>query len=570
MQTNPLGKATWWLDVFIITLIAYGLYSIFLGSYPLINPDEGRYSDIARHMLETGNYITPMFNGIPFLDKPILFFWIQTFFIRLFGINEWALRLWPITIATFGCVFTYITGRRLFNRRTGWLGSIILLTSLFYFMMAHVADLDLTVAVFIAAALFSFMLAVESPKKQQRWYFWLSYLFAGLAVLTKGLIGIVLPMMVIGLWVLLLNRWKVLLQMRLISGLIIMTAIILPWFFLVQQYNPNFFHYFFYDQQVDRYLTHHFNSRHGLWFYPFIIVAGMLPWSLYFLAGFFRKCKIIWQNRQDHQKDCFLLLWIISISVFFSIPISKTMGYILPVFPAIALITASNLDTYFRHRQQESARLCLFTSILLAMLGIVLFFLPKWLSNLPLAAIGPELHFMSIVLFISAIGLLLTMRSKAIFQMLVPIAAVLLIYPCLMYSIVNERKALGLVSSKPLALKLKAMLKPDDTVIFFDYYYQDLAFYLKHDVLLAGDFQHEKLRDHWRRDFVEGLKNPKYQNHSLSISQLQHYWLGGKRVYLFTIADKLNKLQKQLGLPYYRVGRYHDLILLSNRTVTTH
>ncbi len=557
-------RKTWWFDVFFITLVAYGLYSIFLGSYPLINPDEGRYSDIARHMLESGNYVTPMFNGIPFLDKPVLFYWIQSFFLRLFGLNEWALRLWPITIATFGCVFTYITGRKLFNRRTGWLASIILTTSLFYFMMAHIADLDLTVAVFIASALFSFIIAVESADKKQRYYYWLAYSFAGLAILTKGLIGIVIPMMVIGLWILCLNRWKTLLKMRLISGIIIIAAINLPWFLLVQYHNPDFFHYFFYNQQIHRYLTQHFNSRHGYWFYPFILVVGTLPWSICFLAGFFRKCKITWKNRQKYQKHCFLLLWIISVSVFFSIPISKTMGYILPVFPAAALITASYLDTCFRDRKQAIARCWIITSVLLAIMGTALFFLHDLPSKFLFTRVEPELIIIGSTLWLAAIGLFFTRKNRAIFQtVFIPIAATLIIYPVVMYGIKQEGTQLGLESSKPLALPLKAKLKPNDIVIFYDYYYQDLSFYLDRDVLLAGNFKHEKLRDVWRQDFYEGLKNPRYKSHAMTTHQLQQLWKGHHHIYLFTTTKKMGQLKKILPPNSYQLKRYQNLILFN-------
>ena len=132
-----------------------------------------------------------------------------------------------------------------------------------------------------------------------------------------------------------------------------------------------------------------------------------------------------------------------------------------------------------------------------------------------------------------------------------------------MYGVAHKATELGLQSSKPLALTLKSILKPNDTVLFYDYYYQDLAFYLNRTVLLAGDFQHEKIRDVWRQDFSEGLKNPSFRNHTLSIPQLQHVWLGPKRVYLFTITQKLQTLKKQLP-PYYLVGYYHELVLLTN------
>lgn len=496
---NVPPQASWWPDILLITLLAFALYSLFLGAYPLLIPDEGRYSDVVREMLRTGNYITPLYNGIPFLDKPPLYYWIQTLFVHFIGLNEWGLRLWPVTIATIGCIGTYITGRHLFNRRTGWMAAMVLGSSAFYFVMAHVADLDLTVAIFITFSLYCFLLALEKTETQ-RWYFYSAYVFAALAILTKGLIGIVIPMMVIGLWILFLNRWKLLRRMHIVSGLIIILIICGPWFYLVQQQNHNFFHYFFYVQQFHRYLTHEFNSRHGLWFYPFILLVGTLPWSFFVIAAFIQKIKTTWQDRQHHKKPLFLLLWVIGVTVFFSIPISKSMGYILPVFPPIALLTASHLEKIIRLKEHS-------------------------------------------------------------FSLIIPLIICLCLYPAIMFGIAHEGTRFGITTSKPLALQLKKRLQPSNTVVFYDYYYQDLALYLDHNVLLAGDFKHEKLKDIWRQDFIEGLKNPNYKHHTLTLKQLHQLWQSKKTVYIFATTDKIDAFKNTAHPPYHLIGHYQKLWL---------
>ena len=495
---------TWRRDLLLIALLCGLLYSLCLGAYPLILPDEGRYADIARHMLQSGNYLTPFYNGIPFFDKPPLFFWMETVFIRLAGLNEWGLRLWPITVATLGCIGTYVAGRKLFSRSTGCWAAAIQATCLFYFMMAHVADLDLTVAIFIALSLFAFLIAAESTNHPSRYYY-AAYVFSALAILSKGLIGIVLPMMVIGLWILVLNRWRLLLTMRLATGLCIILAIVGPWFYLMHQQHAHFLHYFFYTQQFSRYLSTNFNSRHGAWFYPFIILVGTLPWTPFLFQALFSTTQQTARHPQQHSKFLFLLLWIISITLFFSIPTSKTISYILPIFPAMALITAAHLE------QRSSL-------------------------------------------------------SKTSKNRRIPIMISLLLYPLIMLSFIHGEKKWHLPSSKVIAQQLKRHLTDSDPVIFYETYYPDIAVYLNHNVLVAGDFSHERLRDNWRLDFLEGLKDPKYRSKELTPTQLKALWERHKRIYIITTDKEIPKLS-QIGLPHIELIGHNELLSVFQKQI---
>src|SRR5580692_6687416 len=116
-SSTAAPQATWFWDILLLTGLFALLYFLGLGSYPLFTPDEGRYSEVAREMIATHNYITPNLNGVVFLDKPILYYWLQVSAIQLFGLKEWALRLWPAILGVLGCLVTYATGRVLFNRR---------------------------------------------------------------------------------------------------------------------------------------------------------------------------------------------------------------------------------------------------------------------------------------------------------------------------------------------------------------------------------------------------------------------------------------------------------------------
>src|SRR6185312_4499559 len=222
-------------DILILTVVISLFFAFWLGAYPLLTPDEARYSEVAREMVVTGNYITPHLNGVVMLDKPIFHYWLQATAIKLFGLSEWALRLCPALFGVLGCLFTYIAGRLLFERRTGLLAAIILATSPLYFFSAHYANLDMEIAVLISAALFTFLIAV---KYSRLYLLWIAYIFAGLAVLTKGLIGIMLPALIIGIWILWQKQWQVLRSMYLWSGLLLVILIASPWYILVQKANP--------------------------------------------------------------------------------------------------------------------------------------------------------------------------------------------------------------------------------------------------------------------------------------------------------------------------------------------
>ena len=273
-----MKKQTIYVDLFWLTLGLSFIFFLFGHDHPLINPDEARYTEIAREMLATGDFITPKLNNVIFFDKPILYYWLQAFSMKLFGVNEWAARFFPSIYGIVGCLLMYCGGTFLINRRTGILAALLLACSPFYFFAAHFANMDLEVAVLITGSLTLFLIGIQDKYAQQsKWLLWGSYAFAGLAILTKGLIGIVFPLMIIGCWILLTGKWAILKRMRILSGIIIIAAIVCPWFYLVQKHNPTFMHYFFTIQHFERFTTTDFNSQSPAWFYLPIVLFGLFP-----------------------------------------------------------------------------------------------------------------------------------------------------------------------------------------------------------------------------------------------------------------------------------------------------
>ncbi|MGA3008043.1 MAG: glycosyltransferase family 39 protein, partial [Opitutaceae bacterium] len=162
-QPQPKTHAALWRrDLLLLTLFIGALFAFGLGNYPLQNPDEGRYAEIPREMVATGNFVTPRLNGVKYFEKPPLFYWCVAASVRLFGSEEWTLRVWPAAFALAGVLMTYAAGQALYGRTVGLAGAVVLATSLLYFGLAHVLIIDMAVSVLIAGTLWAFIVGVQA------------------------------------------------------------------------------------------------------------------------------------------------------------------------------------------------------------------------------------------------------------------------------------------------------------------------------------------------------------------------------------------------------------------------
>lgn len=302
---------TWLTDILLLCLLIGGLFSFMLGSRPLNVPDEARYSEIPREMLASHDFVTPHINGVKYFEKPPLIYWLQAASLKTFGLNEWSIRGTDALLALLGCLGTYFAARKLYDRKTGLFAAITLSTSLLYFVLARVITLDMSVSVFISFALFSFIL---------RYYYWV-YIFAALAVLAKGLIGIIFPGSIILLWLIYTGHWKILRECKLISGTLIFLAITLPWHILVQIKNPEFFNYYFITQQFSRYLTMSAGRYEPIWYFVPMLLLGLFPWT-----GFLWGAKQVF-NKKRSQRFIFINCYNIYIYFLLSFALKTSSLY---------------------------------------------------------------------------------------------------------------------------------------------------------------------------------------------------------------------------------------------------
>jgi 4-amino-4-deoxy-L-arabinose transferase-like glycosyltransferase len=556
----------WLRDIAKLGFIIGLFYALWIGSYALFIPDEGRYSEVAREMVASGDYITPRSNGVAFLDKPVLYYWLQASAIKLFGISEWSLRLWPTLIGVLGTLILYATGRLLYSRRAGLLAAIMLASSPLYYGAAHYANLDLEVASLVSDALLCFLAAIQGNVSARLKQFLLiaAYVFAAAAALTKGLIGIVFPAMIIGAWIILLNRWRLLTKMRLLSGLAIFLIITVPWYVLVQKANPEFLHFFFVTQQVSRFLTtQEFNSKAPLWFYLPVVLAGFFPWTVFLVQAIVQKSRAIWINHQRHATDLFLLLWLFIIFIFFSIPHSKLVGYILPLFPALALITASYVSACWDVPKQRGfySPAVLF-SIFSVTIGALFLAAPHLkVFDVPVSYFK-VLRTMGIVLITSALIVGVMLRKLSSMRLIITLtatAAILLLIFISSVSIIDQK------TSKPLAMVLKSRLKPGDEVVTYYRYYQDLPLYLEQTVTIVAHWRAQDIayNDNWVREMWYGMPFQDTSQWLIDDKAFWERWHSAKRLYVVTDDDYYQALKSKVTV--YKISEYNDKILLSNQ-----
>lgn len=441
-----------------VLLAAYFL--ALLGARALNVPDEGRYSEAAREMLMGGDWITPRVNGAIFLDKPILHYWLEAAALRAFGFSEWAVRLVPALAGIAGVLLVYVSARLWFGRRAAWLSAAVLATNPLYFLASQYADMAQEVAVWISACLLCFSMSRRLEGAAARNVLLCAWAAAGCAVLTKGLIGIVLPGGAIFAWLLWTRRWRDMRGWRWGAGAAAFALVVLPWYVAVQMRNPDFAHYFFIYQQFERFKDSGFNNSMPVWFYVAVLAAGLLPWSLFLPAAL----RSAWRGARGRDGTApevsdelkLLLAWPAVILLFFSIPDSKIVGYILPAVAPLAILAGRYLDRRF-----------------------------------PAAGAG---HWPPLAAGVAA--------SAA--------ACLLLVWAAGHF---DHR------SVRPLALALRPHLRPGDVVVNYRNYYQDLPLYLdtREPISVVSDWQAPDIlkADNWRREFYFALQRQSEAAHWL-------------------------------------------------------
>lgn len=488
-----LSSGILWKDISLLALMLALFFGIGLGQRPYITPTEARYIEIPREMAVSGDWVTPRLNGVKYFEKPPLFYWIQAAQINAFGLGEFSGRFWTMAFMVGLCVVTYAAGAMLYGRMEGLLAALALSTSALGYVLSRIAQLDVTVSFFLTGCLFSFLAAIrERPGRKRDLLLMAMYACAAFAVLTKGLIGIVLPGLVIGSWILLTGQWHLLREVRLISGAALFLIIALPWHIMAALKTPGFFDFYFVNHQFTRYLTNAHGRFRPWWFFIVVTIVGFFPWAAFLWQALRSGLRNTWTERLQNGSKLYLALWIFLLLGFFSFSHSKLMPYILPIFPPIALLLGSYLAEQWRNGESPGFKRGLLALLIFYALGIIAHFVLHQLHGnigklhfaLPAQAIPLVFCFVFIALLLSS-AWIAEFSTKAIIGLIAASAALVLV--------VGDQQSEALINRyatdpmKPFAEFLKPRLKPDDEIIMYRHYYHDLPVYLERRMTVAEE-----------------------------------------------------------------------------------
>lgn len=367
-MTSDSGQRRNSLLIFVALMAVLLLLAL---SRPLALPDEGRYAEIGRWMLQSGDYIAPRLDGLPFFHKPPLLHWLQSVVFAALGVSAWSARIVPALHAGLMLLGLYLSVRHIEGETRACQAMLILGSSLGLLIGGQYVNHDMLVAAWISTAIWCIGAAFMQGDKPDTRLALMGFAACAFGVLSKGLIGIVLPGMVILVWLLYTGQLRKMLNLPWLRGLALFCVLTLPWFVLAQGKYPELFNYLIIGQHFARYTGQTFNNQWPFWFYLVVLPALLFPWSLLFLSWLrpSRWRNIIMQERQTPAArwPSLLWIWLGVILLFFSLPKSKIVGYIFVVLPPTAAILARTLGDW---RVSDRFKLRVFCMLVVISLGL--------------------------------------------------------------------------------------------------------------------------------------------------------------------------------------------------------
>jgi 4-amino-4-deoxy-L-arabinose transferase-like glycosyltransferase len=331
----PVAPRRVWLGLGLLGLLLLALSA----ARPLSVPDEGRYAEISRWMLVSGDWLVPRLNGLPFFHKPPLTHWLQATSMALLGVHPWAARVPEVLLGLMMVGVLYRVTRDWFDDALAARAAAVLGTSATVLIGAQYVNHDIGVAAWISVAILAFARAFLPEGRPHAGWACLGFLACALGLLTKGLIGVVLPGLTLFVWVSWTHQWRKVWRLPWARGLALFALVALPWFVWVSWRFPGAFDYLFGVQQVERYTQAGFNNRQPWWFYLAAVVLLLFPWFVFALPQALAQVR----GRRTATPDRWVALcwiWFLAILVFFTIPRSKLIGYIFPAIPPLAVLAA--------------------------------------------------------------------------------------------------------------------------------------------------------------------------------------------------------------------------------------
>ena len=469
-----------------------------LGHRKLIKPDEGRYAEIPREMVASGDWLTPRLNGLKYFEKPPLQYWTTAAAYEAFGVNEWTSRLWTALTGFAGVFVVGWTAARLYGRAAGLHAATVLASSLAYVLLAHFNTLDMGLAFFMTVTLCAVLLARQrddgtdahcgtassGPSSALVWMA-VAWSALALATLSKGPVAVVLCGGALVAYLLVSRDWALLKRLALVRGLALFAAIAGPWFIAVSRANPEFAHFFFVHEHLERFLTTEHRREGPLWYFVPVLLVGLLPWVSLAPGAIVRA----WRSREPHPAprgfapERLLLAYCVVVFAFFSASGSKLPSYILPVFPALAIVIGRHLaqiegPTLQRH--------LVFVAVLAGVAAVTIAFVPldsrenaAAIADFRIAALAS----MALWAAGTVVAVVLAQRRRVGAAVAAAGAAALVGWSSLLYG--HEILGRGM-STYDLARAMRPSIASDTPIYSVGMFEHTLAFYLERPLTLVA------------------------------------------------------------------------------------
>lgn len=518
---NLTQKQATIIAILIVILTALIAFFYQLGNIGLIDKTEPMFVEAARQMVITGDWLTPYWNDATRFDKPPLIYWLMAISFKIFGINEMAARL---PSALFGLLtvllvfyLIYLVNQKILitqenpdltnhkNLLIATIGALITILNPAWIAWSRTGVSDMLLSSNISLALLSFFIGYihhqEKPKIKTFWYL-AFYVFSALAVLTKGPIGILFPVIIIASFSIYVKQWKpVLRELKLHLGMPLFIIITVPWFILISlKHGSEYIDTFFGYHNFERFTT--VVSNHpGPWYYFFpVLFGGLIPWSCYLPLAiirlkFWQRNYYIEQNREN-QLSLFALIWLVVIFTFFSISVTKLPSYILPVLPAEAILITFTWQEIITKSKPNFPTwaynlTAIFNIIILIAMAWASFNLPNFLGNNPLTpnlqkdlTLSPTPEIASILWILMAIVsiILLFKTQQKSYLWLTNALGFLIFIPTFLLPNAKIYDLDAQLPLRKLGLTIQQMKQTQEEVLLIGFIRPSLVFYSQHPV----------------------------------------------------------------------------------------
>jgi 4-amino-4-deoxy-L-arabinose transferase-like glycosyltransferase len=534
----------------IAAFVGTVLWFALLAGRPLYDPDEGRYAEIPREMLSGGDWVIPHLDGLTYLEKPPLQYWLTALSFRGFGENEFTARLCTGLAGYLSLATVFFVGVKLWGFDAGVKAVLLSLASTLFVLLGHQMTLDMLLCFCLTAGLGCFLLAQARGAACPHWRAWMLGCWAAiaLAVLAKGLIGVLIPAATLGAYVLWQRDWRLARRLNLRWGPALCAATCAPWFILAARTDPRFLNFFIVREHFQRYLTPIEHRTEPWWFFLPVLAVGIMPWLP--LAARALVAPLAGRvPRGQFDAARFLWVWCVFVVIFFSASDAKLIPYILPAIPALALLCAC--------QNADDSRVSLLWGALLTLagaLGVLAYMGGLWdsaESRALLALARPVLAATCVLLLFGAAGCCVyALRGR-------PRAALASLSAAWFLGsgsiLVAADATQGLFSAKDAALALRREAAPGDPIFAVQSYQQSLPFYLQRTVMLVD----------YRDEFDLGLTEEPERGIA-TLQQFKERWLSLSRGFAIMRPGTRDRLSA-LGVPQREIARSADRVIISRR-----